>query len=263
DYDAGQEARIAEMRAYAYSQACRHGTISVYFGGPGMEGCQACDNCRGAAARSRTPDPLPVAHAQARTKNAPMHTPGRQRGDPARLILQGVAQSPYLMGRSGLARALQGAASSRLKADRFSLFGALANLTQKGIMDLADELLIKGFLEQFEQNGYPMLRLTPEGEALLAEPPAEPEAAPVEEEAPAAQSEDDGGLIERLRAWRLATAREMGKPPYVVCHDSTLRDIAAARPRSPAELEAIKGIGPQRMAAYGEQILSVVRGEQG
>lgn len=263
DYDAGQEARIAEMRAYAYSQACRHGTISVYFGGPGMEGCQACDNCRGAAARSRTQAPLPVAHAPAPTKSAPLRTPGRQPGDPARLILQGVAQVPYPMGRSGLARALQGASSSRLKVDRFPLFGALANLTQKGIMDLADELLIKGFLEQFEQNGYPMLRLTPEGEALVAEPPAEPEAAPVGAEAPAAQSEGDAGLFERLRAWRLATAREMGKPPYVVCHDSTLRDIAAARPRSPAELEAIKGIGPQRMAAYGEQILSVVRGEQG
>ncbi|RPI49608.1 MAG: hypothetical protein EHM56_12120, partial [Chloroflexi bacterium] len=272
DYDAGQAARIAEMRAYAYSQACRHGTISVYFGGPGMEECNACDNCRGAGARAQSPArlPLPQAMAPARVERAaPRHTGRAPGGDPTRLMLQGVAQLPYALGRSGLARALAGSASSRLQADRFPLFGALAGRSQKGIMDLADRLLAEGLLEQFEQNGYSLLRLTARGQALLSAPEEqeekqeEPGVARGDAGTPAAQGQGQGDLFERLRAWRLATAREIDKPPYVICHDSTLRDIAAAHPGSLAELSAIKGMGPQRLAAYGEQILCVVRGDQG
>lgn len=288
DYEAGQEARIAEMRAYAYSQACRHGTISVYFGGRGMEGCRACDNCRESAIRAaspaRRPPPAAVAPVRAEPEApvraepvapvraeleapvraepvAPSRATGATVGDPTRLILQGVAQVPYPVGRSGLARALQGARSSRLQADRFPLFGALANRTQQAIMDLADELLARGLLEQFEQNGYPMLRLTPEGQAFLAALPQDEPAVPGED-AGAAPPEAGDDLYERLRAWRLETARGMGKPPYVVCHDSTLRDVAAVRPRTLAELAAIKGLGPHRIERYGEQILQVVRGAE-
>jgi ATP-dependent DNA helicase RecQ len=289
DYHAGQAARIAEMRAYANSRSCRHDHIDLYFGGEGLAGCRACDNCRGEAAQAEPPAaiPLPGARPPAwRDKAASRTTPNAQSGDPTRVILRGVAQLPYALGRSGLARALQGAASSKLQAGRFPLFGALADRTQKGIMDLADVLLAEGLLEQFEQNGYAMLRLTPEGKALLSAPPGEREneepgctvdnpvqlaAVGAHGDAPGlsahdqpglvqVEGEEEGGLFERLRAWRLVTAREMGKPPYVVCHDSTLRAIAAARPRSLAELRAIKGVGPRRLDLHGEQILRVIQG---
>ena len=262
DYDAGQAARIAEMRAYAYSQACRHSIISVYFGGPAFDGCKACDNCRGVTATTQPPARPPQLQVQARVRAEEAGPPraAARAGDPARLMLQGVAQLPYPLGRSGLARALYGSASSRLQADRFPLFGALANRTQKSIMDLADRLLAEGLLEQFEKDGYTLLRLTPRGQAVLLAPrnEDEPEVAREEPATGTAPAEGEGDLFERLRAWRLATAREMGKPPYVVCHDSTLRDIAAARPHSLADLAAIKGIGPRRVERYGEQILRVV-----
>ena len=38
------------------------------------------------------------------------------------------------------------------------------------------------------------------------------------------------GLFEQLRAWRTASAKEQGVPPYVVFHDATLREIAARKP---------------------------------
>jgi ATP-dependent DNA helicase RecQ len=67
-----------------------------------------------------------------------------------------------------------------------------------------------------------------------------------------------GGLFERLRAWRAAAAKEQGVPAYVIFHDATLRQIAAAPPSDLAGLAAINGVGETKLARYGEQILAVL-----
>ena len=67
----------------------------------------------------------------------------------------------------------------------------------------------------------------------------------------------DEALFEALRAWRRSAAN--GKPAYTVLADAALRDIAAARPSSLAELARVKGVGPAKLTQYGEQILDVVR----
>ncbi|MCU1642444.1 MAG: recQ [Nocardia sp.] len=70
----------------------------------------------------------------------------------------------------------------------------------------------------------------------------------------------DADLFERLRAWRAATAKETGVPAYVVFHDATLRDIAARKPASLADLGTISGIGENKRAKYGEGVLEVIAG---
>lgn len=79
---------------------------------------------------------------------------------------------PFALGRSGLAKALQGAASSAVKADRFPLFGALAGTTQRRILEMTDELLERGLLASYTKGRYRLLRLTPAGEAWLERHPA-------------------------------------------------------------------------------------------
>ena len=66
-------------------------------------------------------------------------------------------------------------------------------------------------------------------------------------------------LFEKLKAWRLEQAREQSVPPYVVFHDATLAAIAAARPRSVAELARISGIGAKKLERYGEALLRLLR----
>ncbi|MGC4764086.1 DNA helicase RecQ [Micromonospora sp. DT46] len=66
------------------------------------------------------------------------------------------------------------------------------------------------------------------------------------------------GVFERLRAWRGATAKEQGVPAYVIFHDATLRQIATDAPTSLAELSAVSGVGENKLAKYGEQILAVL-----
>jgi ATP-dependent DNA helicase RecQ len=67
-------------------------------------------------------------------------------------------------------------------------------------------------------------------------------------------------LFERLRALRKRIAAARGVPAYIVFHDSTLREIAAARPSDEDELRAIPGLGPRKLADFGALVLDAVRG---
>ncbi|WP_206506553.1 DNA helicase RecQ [Streptomyces chrestomyceticus] len=68
-------------------------------------------------------------------------------------------------------------------------------------------------------------------------------------------------VFEELRAWRGRTAKEQGVPAYVIFHDATLREIATARPSSLGELGTVNGVGENKLAKYGEQILAVLSEE--
>ncbi|MEV0661691.1 DNA helicase RecQ [Actinomadura luteofluorescens] len=65
-------------------------------------------------------------------------------------------------------------------------------------------------------------------------------------------------IFERLRAWRAATAKEQGVPAYVIFHDATLREIATALPTSLAELGRVNGVGENKLAKYGDQVLETL-----
>ena len=65
-------------------------------------------------------------------------------------------------------------------------------------------------------------------------------------------------LFDALRALRRDLAHEAGVPPYVIFHDSTLRELAARRPRSDAELAHIGGIGTRKREVYGQAFLAVI-----
>ncbi|MGH3761686.1 DNA helicase RecQ [Actinophytocola sp.] len=65
-------------------------------------------------------------------------------------------------------------------------------------------------------------------------------------------------VFERLRAWRAAAAKEQGVPAYVIFHDATLRQIATQTPTTLAELSSVNGVGENKLAKYGQQVLDAV-----
>ena len=71
-----------------------------------------------------------------------------------------------------------------------------------------------------------------------------------------------GAAVDRardaLRAWRSERARAERKPAYVYLNDETLEAIAAAMPSSATGLSRIKGIGPAKLEAYGDDILALL-----
>jgi ATP-dependent DNA helicase RecQ len=71
----------------------------------------------------------------------------------------------------------------------------------------------------------------------------------------------DPSLYEALRLWRLAEAKGQSIPPYVIFHDSVLREIAALRPTTLDELAQIKGVGASKLERYGRLVLGVLRSQ--
>ena len=85
--------------------------------------------------------------------------------------------------------------------------------------------------------------------------------APVAQAVSAADASADG-LLEALRLWRRQRASDDGVPAYVVFHDTTLAEIAEARPRSLPALRRVRGMGPTKLERYGEEILAVIEGSE-
>jgi len=79
------------------------------------------------------------------------------------------------------------------------------------------------------------------------------------ERAPAA----DGALFQRLRALRRALADAEGVPAYIVFSDAVLARMAAARPTDEAGLLAVAGVGPAKLARYGQVFLRLLREADG
>jgi ATP-dependent DNA helicase RecQ len=65
-------------------------------------------------------------------------------------------------------------------------------------------------------------------------------------------------LFDALREVRRKLAAEMGLPPYVIFHDSTLREIAAAKPANLDELSRIQGVGAAKLQRYGQAMLAAL-----
>jgi ATP-dependent DNA helicase RecQ len=65
-------------------------------------------------------------------------------------------------------------------------------------------------------------------------------------------------LFERLRAVRRALADERGVPAFVIFNDATLLAMATARPSTPAELLEVPGVGPHKLARYGQLFLEAL-----
>jgi ATP-dependent DNA helicase RecQ len=68
----------------------------------------------------------------------------------------------------------------------------------------------------------------------------------------------DRDLFEALRAMRLKIARERGVPPYVVFHDTTLRDLARRKPGSLAALRHVYGMGEKKTEDYGAMVIETI-----
>jgi DNA helicase-2/ATP-dependent DNA helicase PcrA len=78
--------------------------------------------------------------------------------------------------------------------------------------------------------------------------------------AAASAPEPDDPVYAALKRWRFERASADEKPAYVVFHNTTLVAIAARRPRDLWELGAVPGVGPAKLAQYGNEVLAVLGG---
>ena len=66
-------------------------------------------------------------------------------------------------------------------------------------------------------------------------------------------------IFDKLRWWRVETARKHNVPAYVIFHDATMREIAKAQPVSLTDLRGVSGVGEKKLETYGEDIVTLVQ----
>ncbi|RSM71711.1 DNA helicase RecQ [Amycolatopsis sp. WAC 01375] len=118
--------------------------------------------------------------------------------------------------------------------------------------DYGSLVLTEGSAEVLNGQRKVQLRREPERAAKAAARSSAKKAAAADMPAEAAP------VFELLRSWRAAAAKEQGVPAYVIFHDATLRQIATKRPATLQELGSVSGVGENKLAKYGEQILETL-----
>ncbi len=153
--------------------------------------------------------------------------------------------------------------------DSLTVFGIGEDLREADWRGVVRQLLAQGLLAV--EGDYGTLVLTPASSEVLgrkrevmlrrepervraAKPARAAKAAAVPVDMPA----EAAPVFERLRAWRAAQAKEQGMPAYVIFHDATLRQIATLAPTSLQELGTVNGVGENKLAKYGQQILDAL-----
>ncbi|WP_410599855.1 DNA helicase RecQ [Amycolatopsis sp. lyj-90] len=121
--------------------------------------------------------------------------------------------------------------------------------------DYGSLVLTEGSSEVLNGQRKVQLRREPERAAKAAARSSAKKAAAADMPAEAAP------VFELLRSWRAAAAKEQGVPAYVIFHDATLRQIATKRPATLQELGTVSGVGENKLAKYGEQILETLSAE--
>jgi ATP-dependent DNA helicase RecQ len=188
----------------------------------------------------------------------------------ARKALSAVYRTGQRFGAGHVIDVLLGKATD--KVERFghaglSVFGIGAGLDDRRWRAVLRQLVVRGLLE-VDHSAYGALKLTQAARPVLKGEETVMlraiEARPARRKSRLAPSSgagvhgDEDPLFLSLRAWRRETANAKGVPAYVILHDATLREIAARRPATLAELGEISGLGTKKLEAYGEDVLAVV-----
>jgi len=247
-------ALLRDMERFASSVGCRHRHLAEYFGDRYQaRECGACDVCLGELEPAEEPVVL------------------------ARKILSCVARVGQRFGATHVTSVLRGQATepviARGHAD-LSTFGLLRDASVAEVRGYVEQLTGQELLMQTTTE-YPVLVLTATGLALLKDETACPgltlaRQRVVRRGAPRAasrvESESwegvDRALFDRLRAVRLSVARARGVPPYVIFHDTTLREMARLKPTTQAALLAVKGVGARKAEDLGEVFLDAIRSQE-
>ena len=70
--------------------------------------------------------------------------------------------------------------------------------------------------------------------------------------------DDEESLFQKLRELRRTIAQEIGKPPYIVFSDKTLRDMARIKPVADAQFLAVNGVGQHKLDLYGQRFMQTI-----
>jgi ATP-dependent DNA helicase RecQ len=279
--------KLRRMVGYANARQCRRQRILGYFGEAWHEhNCGACDYCLRQGVFGKP-------------SQQPTRPPSETEWLMIQKILSCVARMQGRFGKARVVQVLMGSQVKEIRSTslaRLSTYGILKG-TPRPVIEAYLEALLAADCVQVIGDEFPKLDLTARGQAVMRRqqtvqlvlPDASPApAAPLptlrgpapavpsltqevvtganvpaavqakKSDAPIATTYDTV-LFERLRVQRTTLARAEAVPPYCVCSDRTLREMATHLPTEQASLLRIHGIGSAKASKYGEIFLALIR----
>jgi ATP-dependent DNA helicase RecQ len=226
--------RLNALAALVETPGCRRAILLRHFGEDPPERCGNCDNCL---------DPPATIDAT----------------EIARKLLSAAFRTEMRFGVGHLTDVLAGKETDKVHNfghHRLSVFGIASPEELALVQPVSRALIARDVLRADAYGGLsfgPGARaiLKGEQELVIAVPPKRARARR-REAGPA------DPLFDALRETRRTLAAEAGVPPYIIFHDSTLREIAAARPASLSELGRVNGVGRTKLERYGDAVLAAI-----
>jgi ATP-dependent DNA helicase RecQ len=241
-----QRQKLDALVGLCETPACRRQRLLAYFGEHLEKPCGNCDNC---LAPPETTDGTVLAQK----------------------ALSAVYRTGQRFGVGYLIDVLQAKENERACRnghDRLSVWGVGSDTEAVVWRSLFRQLVALGFLSS-DDEGHGTVALTDKARPVLrGEQPFMMRLAPPKERKTragrAAVSASKVGAADRplydaMRALRLRLATEAGLPPYVICHDTTLIELAGKRPADDAGLHGITGLGASKIKRYGAAFLDTIR----
>jgi ATP-dependent DNA helicase RecQ len=241
--------KLNSLLGFCETTACRRQVLLNYFGEKRDSSCENCDTCT-----------RPVESWDGTIA--------------AQKALSCVYRTGQRFGVGYIIDVLLGKDSDRIRQfghERLSTFGIGKELSQAQWRSVFRQLVAGGWLS-VEVDGYGGLHLTEESRPLLKgekkihfrkdperiKRPKRPSTAPTS--AVVFDDPENQKLWEALRACRRELAEKQGVPPYVVFHDSTLKEMIRLRPKNLEEMLQISGVGKRKLESYGNIFLKVIEG---
>ncbi|WP_108954868.1 DNA helicase RecQ [Streptomyces fragilis] len=246
------QAHLDAMLALCETVRCRREQLLAYFGQEASE--EHCGNCDTCLAPPETWDAT-VAAQKVLSTVVRLERERRQKFGATQI-------TDILLGKR-TAKVIQ------FDHDQLSVFGIGEDLAEGEWRGVIRQLLAQGLLSVEGEYGTLVLTagsaavLRGERQVPMRKEPKKAPSARGERKAKAAAAaaelpEELQPVFEALRGWRAERAREQGVPAYVIFHDATLREIAAARPSSVEDLRGISGIGEKKLATHGESVVELL-----
>lgn len=225
-------AKLQNMIDYCYSSHCLRGYMLNYFGEYPADDCGNCSSC----GRDYEITDITVE---------------------AQKILSCVKRMNERFGMNTVAEVLRGAKTQKIRKFGFeslSTYGIMKNFKADEIIDLINLLIAEEYLTVTEGQ-YPILQLTRQAYPVLKKQ----EEVLVRRPRKTASATADDDLFQILKTLRLEIAREVKVPPFVVFHDSTLREMSLLLPMNEASMLEITGMGERKFAMYGTRFLEAIQ----
>jgi len=241
-----QGGKLDAMLGLCETLSCRRARLLEYFGQPATP-CGNCDNCL-----------TPAVSFDATV--------------PAQKLLSAIYRVGQRFGAGHVIDVLRGVDSDKVKQwrhEQLSTFGIGADQSEAEWRAILRQAIALG-LVAVDYDAYNCLKLTDDARPVLR---GERKIQMRQYQKPVKQkristkpknyiesdlSPIEQALFDKLRWWRVETARKHNVAAFIIFHDSTMREIAKAKPTSLGELRGVTGVGEKKLESYGAEIVALI-----